>query len=443
MNYTIKIRNFGKIKRADISIGDLTVFVGENNTGKSLIMQMIYIVLSEIKRMSMLSGNTFSVPLCGIKKKDSQYVFTSEWLKGWEESFNNYLEDNKADIIEHYYKKPISLESLRIDMTYEEGEEYSFEKNGDGYFSLFRDGTGIERVEMSHYTYGSKQSDENVSLKTLGDSLIIELFNLERYSFKDCIYLPASRTGLQLLYRYFISEKDRMITDNPSWIKNKQHVDALGLTLPVYDFLQFLLRYEKTSLIEEKNGEILSFINKNLIDGSLDYSWEEDSYIPRGSKKRIPLYLSSSMVNEVAPLVKILNGNSKYKYILYDEIEECLHPLKQGQMARTIARMVNSGWKMVVSTHSDTMASKINNLIMLSNKETDIRSKILKKLKYEEQDIFINQNIKVYEFLFEKNESVVEEVYFDKHSTAGYGFELFSKNIDQLYKETEMIFFDE
>ena len=35
-------------------------------------------------------------------------------------------------------------------------------------------------------------------------------------------------------------------------------------------------------------------------------------------------------------------------------------------MARLIIRLVNSGRHMVVSTHSDTMASKLNNLLLLS-----------------------------------------------------------------------------
>ena len=38
----IHIRNFGKIESADIDLGNLTIFVGENNSGKTYIMQLIY-----------------------------------------------------------------------------------------------------------------------------------------------------------------------------------------------------------------------------------------------------------------------------------------------------------------------------------------------------------------------------------------------------------------
>ena len=38
----------------------------------------------------------------------------------------------------------------------------------------------------------------------------------------------------------------------------------------------------------------------------------------------------------------------------------------QGEVARALIRLCNSGRKLIVSTHSDTMAGKINNMILLS-----------------------------------------------------------------------------
>ena len=38
----IHVRNFGKIESADIDVANMVVFVGENNSGKTYIMQLIY-----------------------------------------------------------------------------------------------------------------------------------------------------------------------------------------------------------------------------------------------------------------------------------------------------------------------------------------------------------------------------------------------------------------
>ena len=38
---TLKIENFGPIKQADIDISPLTIFMGQNNSGKSFVARII------------------------------------------------------------------------------------------------------------------------------------------------------------------------------------------------------------------------------------------------------------------------------------------------------------------------------------------------------------------------------------------------------------------
>lgn len=41
MKKILHIRNFGKIKQADIDLQEFVLFVGDNNSGKTYIMQLI------------------------------------------------------------------------------------------------------------------------------------------------------------------------------------------------------------------------------------------------------------------------------------------------------------------------------------------------------------------------------------------------------------------
>ena len=41
----IKLTSLGQIREADISFGDLTVFVGEQASGKSILLQLVKLVL--------------------------------------------------------------------------------------------------------------------------------------------------------------------------------------------------------------------------------------------------------------------------------------------------------------------------------------------------------------------------------------------------------------
>ena len=44
--WTVHVKNFGKIEEAHVEIAPLTLFVGDNNSGKSYIMTLIYGLLN-------------------------------------------------------------------------------------------------------------------------------------------------------------------------------------------------------------------------------------------------------------------------------------------------------------------------------------------------------------------------------------------------------------
>lgn len=44
--WTVHVKNFGKIEEAAVEIAPLTMFVGDNNSGKSYMMTLIYGLLN-------------------------------------------------------------------------------------------------------------------------------------------------------------------------------------------------------------------------------------------------------------------------------------------------------------------------------------------------------------------------------------------------------------
>ena len=44
--WTVHVKNFGKIEEASVEIAPLTLFVGDNNSGKSYMMTLIYGLLN-------------------------------------------------------------------------------------------------------------------------------------------------------------------------------------------------------------------------------------------------------------------------------------------------------------------------------------------------------------------------------------------------------------
>lgn len=461
MEFLFGVSDFGKIKHAEITLGDFTLFVGDNNSGKTFMMQLLYGVLKELKDLDPV--------VKGIDEQaENRLTYGAEWLQQMEAQINVYLSENKREIIKRIFHREITINELyfhleNIDETYIcKIEDYEFDAFAGESGDVVKKAPGrAAQIFVENMNTGEKRKVLGVrfhyyadmkSLKQmLADRIWKMILHWENTINSDALFLPASRTGLQLLSKYFFAERDRKVVsemtlfdfgdeDNEAMTDNE-----LGLTAPVYDFLQFLLRYNQSTEIGRVNENLLRFIENHLIDGQVKQTGDEIFYRPdtlEDDKEDIPVYLASSLVNEIAPVIKAVNGRYNYRYIFYDEVETCLHPLKQGEMARLIIRLVNSGRRMIVSTHSDTMASKLNNLLLLSFSEDskEIHEKKLKELGLDNDDLLTDSKVHVYQFANQSDGgSHVEELKFQTVPYIGYDFNLFMRNLDELYNETDII----
>ncbi len=90
----------------------------------------------------------------------------------------------------------------------------------------------------------------------------------------------------------------------------------------------------------------------------------------------------------------------KNQLLIIDEPESHLDTANQIQFARLLARTVNAGLKVLITTHSDYIVKEINNLLMLSEPFND-KPKVLKKYKYSEHDFLKPDSVRAY--VAEKN----------------------------------------
>lgn len=440
MNIIIGVEKFGKIEKAEIILGKLVLFVGENNSGKTYMMQLLYGVTSSII-------NNCPILMEQCEEDSTKYRVTAETIVPWEKKINEYLQKEKENIIKDIFYREIPIGRIyvrfnELDLTYKAeimGNNISHGLADDSIdykikINLMQNGGEKPRRKIR---LGGKNIDREYIIAYTKKMIAADLFGM--YSSESVLFLPASRTGMLLLYKYFFAEKDNNIYVMDEREEKYAGKNQLGLSAPVYNFLQFLLRFTPDHLIGKKDQKILDFIESYLIDGKLQFTSEESYYIPQNSEDRIPLYLSSSLINELAPVVKMLSNIYPYDNIYYDEIETCLHPLKQKAMARLIMRLVNNGRRLIVSTHSDSMAINMNNLLTftLGNMSEDAKNKKMSELDLEEDDIPKTKDIHVYQFTnSDHGTSNVRELEFRTVNNLGYDFELFSKNLQNLSDDT-------
>lgn len=424
------IKNFGKIESADISLSNLVVFVGNNHSGKTLVMQLIYGIRKELYN--------FLVPVSGIRKSDlnGQLLVRCdrEWFTEVESRVNEYLAENKSRIIEDIFGIPISIGEIKVAL---EGTESKYFVSS---ISECRNkGVGEQEKEINIDTrqYENGENIESFENKLVGCDGLDEAVNAalqivwgiilseKNSSNSGQLFLPASRSGLQLMYKhYFAGETEG------------------NLVVPVKDFLRFLQLYSENGQLDESRRALLEFGEEHLLQGKVFQKGDETFYVEHHGEKAVSLHIASSMIHELTPFVKALHATRRIDWLYCDEVENSLHPLVQGEMARWLIRMVNAGMHVMVSSHSDTMASRLNNLLMLTWLDgRKANYQMLSELGLKAADLLRpNRKADVYEFRNEgRGKTVVEKLEFISHPLMGYDFQLFGDNLDKLYNEAEKI----
>lgn len=463
MELHLNVENFGKIKSAKINISNYTIFVGENNSGKTYLMQLVYGVLKSIPSISLECIEKY------MKPNSSVFVSDVDFWETLEKEINFHLDKGKTTLVRNIFHKEIPIHSLQIKIIPDQTETgwiiSSLKTEKSVRDILNKQALKVENFQLEPFMeedecqvsffIGEKNFSKNITRNlilprdnffidfrgTLSNFLICTIFNIDYTTNSNFLFLPASRTGLQQLYPYFFSEH-RQAWGLSGYAKEQATKNVLGVSEPVYEFLDFLLKYVPLDEASRANASLLNFIEDHMIDGKVASKENITYYMPKQSTENIPLYLASSMINELTPLIKILTHNTKTSFLFYDEVESCLHPSKQAEMARLLNRLNNSGTRLMISTHSDNMATEINNLLLLSflQEAEHSRNKKLKKLGLEPEDLLKKPNVHVYEFRNQKDGgSLVTEMDFKTVPNIGYDFSLFTQNTNRLYEKTKII----
>lgn len=412
MRVKLEVRNFAKIEFEEIYLDDFVLFVGDNNSGKTLTMELIYGV---VNLLCSWKSNVTSVKRTMIDDI-TYYGFGDIWFSDLEKEINNFFKVNKVEFVINCFSKIIPLESIMI--RFEDTKDYSYIYSISDTISLEKKYPDEHReLLMQDESIPNAGIDDYLVQNILKDILSIDLHERQ-------LFVPASRAGLQMLYRYYFA-LPKASTEFP---------------LAIYEFLQFLQTYSSKSILLDEENEIVQFVEQNILGGTV--AFENNEFVYKDGANVMPINYASSMIHELSSITNVYKSSEAIGMIYYDEVENSVNPIKQGDVARALIRMCNNGKKVIASTHSDTMASKINNLMLLSKmKNIEKKNDKLEKLNLEVKDMLDNdKKIIVYEFKKAENGKVrVNALDFITYPKIGYSFERFNENIDNLYEEASCI----
>ncbi len=415
MERKLIIEDFGKIKKAEIDISPLTLFVGDNNSGKSYLLSLIWAIYAADTN-SVIFRDVMEVLVeeyaqvyqdlydCISKVKEGEKQEIKIPSSVLVEILNKLLERNKDKFVAGIFNsEQVTIGKLAVILEREFDLTMAVEKKEDAVDVSCKEGY----FSMAFHGKRMMEDVEYVTKKIFIGGLSRFFKGATGLHDRSTVYLPAARTGF-MLAKNVINKVGRQVAYDVTDFEDREEIQPF--TKPIIHFLNMM---EELKLdYKTEYGEIIEWMETVMAHGSIRYGNElngrEIRYLPEGSKESLPLRTTSAVVTELTPLLLLLKYRRSLKAICYEEPEMCLHPGLQQEMGKLLVRLVNQRLSMIATTHSDIIVQHINNMCRL--KEMDASGELLEKLGLTEEDAISLEKVAIYQFTDLGEYSTVEKL---------------------------------
>ena len=443
MGWKLKVSGYGKIGYAEIEMAPLTLFVGDNNSGKSYLMSLLWgiqnlgmeeILKGEGDEKEELAG-WMRKQMSAVKEHGDCTVSMSEISDMLHSTLDEGLKRNKNNLAKKIFNSAdVKIEELQIILndidkvliTFGITKEDAEEEEWFYIKSSIREKMKISFSEEMFFT-----SNHVIVVALVGLVTGINFFGAN-FSGYD-IYLPAARTGF-MLTKDIVNKVGR----NKAFNIDMEQKEVTPFVRPINQFLDVINDLILDGEGDEKYKKVTAYLENSMAEGIIEMSAlpnREVLYVPEGLKSGIPLRIVSAVVTELSPLILILKHKKNLGTLFYEEPEMCLHPQLQQKMARVICQLVNADLKMLITTHSDIILQHINNMIRLSVRED--AQELCSQFGYNTTDMLNAENVRVYQLKSENGEKTkVEEIVCGKN---GFAIPTFNEALDKIMDEAYSI----
>lgn len=409
---------FGSIDSGEVELGNLTILCGTNNVGKTYVNYAVYGFLMSLPRLIKYNFSD------NLKSEIVRKGYFKIAIADINQQLPNLLQkasENFSDLLDSFFSSPegtfkeskVSLSLNDINLNHKHGSSEITVGHNDE--ELFKANISKDKKFLEFHFAANVTA--NVSLFQMTELLNRALITLTIMKAARPFVITAERTGISLFQKELDLNKNVIIEKLlQSKGSNIDPFEILGETISRYpasirdniDTIRDLdsIRKRKSHFFscqpEEKTqiSEIKNLLS-SMLCGGFQIANGDSFFSPRKEKGRgkinpLPMYMTSSSVKSLQLLdIYIKHLAQPGDYLIIDEPELNLHPKNQVIIARILARLVNLGINVVMSTHSEFIIKEINHLIMLSKKFKN-RKSIMGKYKYSEYEVLSKGKVKVY-----------------------------------------------
>ena len=447
MGWRLKVSGYGKIESAEVETAPLTLFVGDNNSGKSYLMSLLWGIRNLGGELlyadeTMEITETYDRLRCWVKKQIEtareqgvHTVLASEIGDELQSVLQERINQNRDKFVKAIFNSSdVEIEELQIELTGLADISLDFIVREYGRnMGVAITNTGNDGVELA---LSEKERATGILEEKTGRYFVNTLMALVLDShggFNREIYFPAARTGF-MLTKDIINKVSRRTTFNVA----AEQETMVPFVRPINQFLDVINDLTFDGESNEDFKEIVQYLENGMADGTVEMSAlpnKEAMYVPNGKTSGMPLRITSAVVTELSPLILILKYKRYVDALFYEEPEMCLHPQLQQKMGRVLCKMVNAGVQMNVTTHSDIILQHVNNMVRLSGRED--REEICHQLGYTARDLLSPQKVKVYQLkAVAGGKTKVEELNCGEN---GFAVPTFNDALDRIMDEAYVI----
>ena len=451
----LAVTDFGPIARAEVALRPLTVFLGPNHTGKSVLATLLYALHGNVFRRALTERGSWSATAGRPEAAPSLVAEpTPPWLEQAEESSAVRPESEPEPVLrarcEVAAARAFEAEVCRCFGVADPGQlrrrvgslpdsirpaaiEWRTSPAVDAPSVRFELGDGDSPPAVSarlsnlasipsvaprtRPSFDDGRAPEDPSVASFTDersrSLLRETFGP---ALRTAYFLPADRNGI-------VPHHGAALRDS---IPETASADSSGVWLApllsgvATDLLEQWETIGRNAADRARWNPLAAEIEDRILGGSIRVERNaagasDFAFRPKEcGDDDLPLHRTSAMVSSLAPVVLWLRHLIDHGDVLIiEEPEAGLHPKMQVALARELVRIVRSGVRVVITTHSEWLLEQLGNLTQLSNLPADRRRGI------EESELALDpKEIGVWLFRKESGQrgATVEEVPLDPES---------------------------
>lgn len=408
----MRFEKLGPIVSGEIEFSNLTILCGGNNQGKTYVSYTFYGIIENFPDLILGFFNNHEIE--ELKENGTLQYEKNEYIRRLSSHIHKKFKDKKNNILDDVFKSNNSnFNDTEIKFSNNEITKLLFLSTN------MEVDANIGKEHKIKYTV----DDNEVSILLMGDFKELN-FSPKNYSFMldtvliksiekivGSFYIPAERIGLNVFRSQLNDNKIETMdalssimhlekrNKNPGVLNNFLKIFSETTTSfpkPINDYLKYINDINTYDSDDKNGSEIAVFIRENILKGKFTIDESDNTSYFRSKygttkykKEAIPLHITSSSIKSIYGLDYFFEHLDKEKnyYLIIDEPEMNLHPSNQVEFANVLDMAVKHGLHVIISTHSDLLVKKVQNIILKN--ELDSVSNL---------DGLTKSNVNIYDF---------------------------------------------